>query len=219
MLGIEEEIINSIEEIDNTFSSINRTLREILAIVDDIGEKDEEIVENCAPWLRLFEVDSGTAEGRDIGSYTEGSAEARHSEYVESSLMMKFSSPRNPFIDNTSSEIINKTLLGDLDRKFNSNLGCSSTSSNIPILRPELETFESDSSVLLPFNIEDIPPSFRNEKELFMLYEFIAAGDGVSHEEISGRLPELPPEKLSIFIELLLRKRYIGKKKNRFTTY
>jgi hypothetical protein len=219
MIGMEEEVISSIEEIDNSFSSINRTLKEILGTIDGMAKKNKQVTENCAPWLRFFGASTDIAEAKSMGLPVDSGLDAEVPECVESPLMMRFSSPKNPFIDSTSSEIMNKTLLGDLGRRLSSNPGCPSTSSSIPLPRPELESSESDSSVLLPFNAEDIPSSFRSEKELFTLYELIAAGNGVSHEDISRCLPGLPPEKLSIFIELLLRKRYIGRRKNKFVAY
>ena len=148
-------------------------------------------------WIRFFDA---------AGELVEMNASI-HKEYHqeieihETPVTMRFSSPKNPFIDNTSSEILNRTFLGDLDQRFESNHLLSVTSSNVtPIRSKEIGShIESDSSGIFPFDPDTIPSAFKNENDLFLIYEFICNA-------------MLSQDKMDIFIDLLLRKKFISKK-------
>ncbi|KAG5858660.1 hypothetical protein KMI_12g18230 [Encephalitozoon hellem] len=227
MIEIEEEIIHTIEEIDTTFSSINRTLKNIREFVERIGRDRRKIGKDLEPWMKFFSVESEDSiesevpyseAGQEIGEdpsfqnicVTEGSPES-----------MKFSSPRNPFVDSTSSEMLNKTFLGDLSARFHTSNVENESSSFVRIAeeRAFRSYEESESSEdILPFNPDMLPPLFRNEKGLFLVYEAISRGSNVTIEEIYKEVSGVSREKISIFVDLLLRKRFIAKEGDTFRT-
>lgn len=226
MIEVEEEIISTIEEIDNTFSSINRALRSIRESVERIGKDNRKIAKDLGPWMRFFsEEHRGDLEDNAPCRGSSQRAPEDHGLqdiYVtgESPVSMKFSSPGNPFVD-TSSEMVNRTFLGDLSARFHASHGGSMSSSSVPMVEERaFAAYGEDESSddILPFNPSVLPPVFQGEEGLFATYKLISQGTGVRLEEICRRLPMVPREKISIFIDLLLRKRFIGKRGDVFRT-
>lgn len=213
MAEVEEETICILEEIDNTFSSINRTLRDIRGFVERIGGKNKKMVQDLSPWIRFF--DAGEPDRTNTGQkYHEVERVTfQEIETHETPVTMRFSSPKNPFVDNTSSEILNRTLLGDLDKRFHNIVPSVASSGDLSVQNGEIESYnESDSSALIPFDLDIIPPVFRNEKDLFVIYEFISNGSGVDVKDVYDKFSVLPREKVSVFVDLLLRKKFISMK-------
>lgn len=224
MLETEEEIVYVLEEIDNTFSSINRTLRSIKGCIEKLWEGNQSIIEDLNPWVKFFEAETDFTEidtsvcGATSSKSAEDFAVQDVSRMQESPLIMRFSSPKNPFVDNTSSEILNRTFLGELDRRFEHNEAVDSVSSSCtPVIQKNgLESCEgSDSSDIVPFDANMVPAAFQKEQYLFPVYKFISQNSSVTIEEVYREFHILPKEKLNIFIDLLLRKRFVTKKKER----
>lgn len=227
MIEIEEEMIHTIEEIDTTFSSINRTLRSIREFIERIGRDRCKMDRDLGPWIRFFSAESEDSIGNEVShSGTEQRLEEEPSFqniYVTegSPESMKFSSPRNPFVDSTSSEMLNKTFLEDLSARLHTSNVENESSSFFRV--SEERAFrsyeESESSEdILPFNPSMLPPLFQNEKSLFLVYEVISKSSSITIEEIYREISTVPREKINIFVDLLLRKRFIGKEGDKFRT-
>lgn len=58
---IDETIISLLEEIDSTFSKINRVTREIKTKVEAVQQNNLETVENVRPWLNFFGITETTS--------------------------------------------------------------------------------------------------------------------------------------------------------------
>lgn len=224
MIETEEEIICVLEEIDSRFSSINRTLRGIRACVERMGEDSQNIARDVEPWIRFFSTstasrDVDVCEQLEICSGVDGK-ESGHvgSETHMSPETMRFSSPRNPFVDNTSSEIVNRTFLGDLGKRFETGRMESSSSILMVVesggVEEKNEDQESSDGVVL-FDMEKIPPAFRNEKELVQIYDFVCRNPGVHVEDVYRELQTQSRDKTDIFIGLLVRKRFVGRRGGR----
>lgn len=218
MIEEEEEIICVLEEIDNTFSSINRRLREVRGAVERMGEQSVQIAHDLDPWIRFFEADWKCEADASVCEEVCKENPQNMSEIHESPLVMKFSSPRNPFVDATSSEILNRTFLGDLDRRFQSGMHDSMSSGLVSLPMQEFELCESDSSEMHSFDADAIPAAFRSEKELFLIYEFISKSRGAGIEQIGRAFPSLSRGKIDVFVDLLLRKRFVCRRDGVFRT-
>ncbi|KMV64998.1 hypothetical protein M970_110390 [Encephalitozoon cuniculi EcunIII-L] len=227
MIEVEEEIIRTIEEIDSTFSSINRTLRSIRGSVEKMDRSNQKMIRDLVPWTRFFSAElEDSTENEPL--HSEGSQSIEEEPNFqnicvagESPESMKFSSPGNPFIDSTSSEVLNKTFLGNLSARFHTSNAESASSSLVPMAEekafgPYEESESSDG--ILPFNPSMLPPVFRNEESLFLVYDLISRGLGITMEEIYKEIPGVPREKINIFVDLLTRKKFVGREGNKFRT-
>ncbi|ADM12527.1 uncharacterized protein Eint_110270 [Encephalitozoon intestinalis ATCC 50506] len=226
MIEIEEEIIRTIEEIDNTFSSINRTLRNIRGSIESIGKNNRKISEGLSPWIRFFSVESSESEESELLTTENEPRLVEEPSFQNicvtegSPISMKLSSPRNPFVDSTSSEMLNKTFLGDLSARFHTSNAENESSSFVKIVEEKaFESYEETESSdnIFPFNPGMLPPLFRNEEGLFLVYEIISRAP-ITLEEIYNEISTIPREKINIFVDLLLRKRFIGREGNTFRT-
>ncbi|KAM0671703.1 hypothetical protein CWI42_120260 [Ordospora colligata] len=226
MIEEEEEIIHIMEEIDCTFSSINRTLRKMKEVVERIEKENKLIINNLSPWQRFFCIESTEDvinEYADLPTHKDISESCADNTYVldESSMSMKFSSPRNPFVDSASSETLNRTFLGNLEARFNWSNAENTSSSIVPVVEEREFEFqdESESSdAILPFNPSMLPPAFRTDEGIFMVYRYIAGCSGATIEDICRGVPMLGRERIQIFVDMLLRKRFIGKRGASFRT-
>ncbi|EOB14613.1 hypothetical protein NBO_20g0001, partial [Nosema bombycis CQ1] len=102
MIEEDDQIVNYIEDIDATFSSINRRLKEILMKVYDIKKVNTKVIQDFEPLMKMFNIN------KTENIFVE---DLNFPQIENSSLILKTSSPKNPFVDGTSSELINKTML------------------------------------------------------------------------------------------------------------
>lgn len=240
MVEEEEEIIRNLEEIDSNFSSINRTLKDIRNILDKVTERNKSISKDLKPWQNFFDI---PAQLKHLGHNAENIEHHynkdlkrkeiynTHINEMNSPIVMKFSSPGNPFLDNsprpcqhdqTSSEIVNRTLLKALDQRFqpfNPNDTTSSTP-NVVVKHPSLaeEDEETDSSDIISFRVEALPPIFKDEKFIGDVYSYIADRSSVAVEELYQAFPSLPREKIDIFLDFFGKRHYIKKSGNTYST-
>ncbi|KAH9410564.1 hypothetical protein HK407_12g16950 [Ordospora pajunii] len=224
---IEEEIIHIMEEIDCTFSSINRTLRKMKEILERVEKENKQIVSNLGPWQRFFCIGSTeeiiTEYPRNVTTQNDIDESCADDTCIqdESSMSMKLSSPRNPFVDNGSSETLNRTFLGDLEARFNWSNAENTSSSIVPVIEErgfEFQEESESSDAILPFNPSMLPPAFQTDEGIFIVYRYIAGCSGATIEDICRGAPMLGRKRIQIFVDMLLRKKFIGKRGASFRT-
>jgi hypothetical protein len=204
MIEEDEQIVNYIEDIDATFSSINRRLKEILMKVYEIKKVNTKVIQDFEPLMKMFNIN------KTENIFVE---DLNFPQIENSSLILKTSSPKNPFVDGTSSELINKTMLNTTVEsvKVSSSLveDCKYSEAN-------LIYEDSSSTELREFNIELIPELFRNEEHLMNVYNFIKSRKSVQFEELIETFGDVDSEKVVIYLDLLKNKKFIKRKNNLF---
>ena len=101
MIERDEEIISSLEELDSTFSQINKVLQQIRGKVELIGSKNRALVEDCAIWRNFFGVEMLENRGTAIPEGGVVDAQADVQSVAETQSTIRPSSPINPFNKNT----------------------------------------------------------------------------------------------------------------------
>ncbi|KAF7683690.1 hypothetical protein TCON_1107 [Astathelohania contejeani] len=235
MIETDEKIIDCLEEIDMTFFLINRTLREIKTKVEDISKVNNKIVSDCKPWLDLF----GIGEKMEVNDIEAISRNTEPSIVIESNIdaaSLKCSSPSNPFLDDSfvSNEWLNKmenkynkvsdsSIIGEvsiLNKSYNNinNVSDFTNDESINIEQSiknkhliEESIFESSEGEIetIPFNINDLPSIFVDDPLLKHIYDIINESGTISMDKIYSSNPGITSEKINLFVELLIRKRFI----------
>lgn len=210
----DEQRIKLLEEIDENFSAIKATLRELRIKIGKFSEKNKEIVLNCMPWAHFFETEA-KVEFSPLSELHLNSL--KYKELNNSPGNLNFTTPNNPFIEAESSELLNKSIF----KKIN----FCSTSSSTPVMfeKPGLENIDnksfpdSDDTEIRAFQTNLLPPVFQNEEDLFNLYNFIQKNGSVSLESIIENFKDISHEKLEILISLLCRKNFVKQKNSKIT--
>jgi hypothetical protein len=215
--AIEEDelIIQNLEELDCNFSSIKMTLREIKMKIEKISISSKNLLKDSEAWINFFEIEK-KAEISPLSELHMNSL--RYQGCADSPNIMNIQSPKNPFIETNSSELLNRSILKDLKIGSESN-------NEIVLNRSRFENYESHpiaesedfEGELKEFKVEQLPEIFQGEKDLLDLYYFVKNKGTVSIEEIVARFIETPAEKLEIFINLLCRKNFIKQRENSLT--
>jgi hypothetical protein len=208
MIEEEEKMIFYLEELDNNFSKINRTLKEIEDKIENIYKKNLKLVDDYKPFIKLF---SNNKKIRSPRTETTQELENLKVE-LNSSVIMNSSSPKDPFT-NTSSDLLNKNILN----KFNDETRCES-SSTIEELKIYSDCYndEDSSSDLVEFDINRIPVIFKNEEDFFKVYNFIVESKKTRFDEIVDNFSYVDYNKICIYLEVLRNKKFVKKKGNIF---
>lgn len=186
MIEENEQTIFYLEQLDNNFTIINRTLKEIEAKINNIYEINLKVVQDYKPLINFFSVKK------------EDKIESNFKENLfNSSIIMKSSSPKDPFTDTSVSE------------------KSSSLVDNIKIYS-DCCFDESMSSEIVDFDIKKIPEIFKNEENLFNVYNYIDRHKNVSFENLVEKFNMIEFDKLTIYLNLLKNKNFIKKKENFF---
>lgn len=228
----DEQIIHNLEELDSTFSSIRNNLREMKSKVLKISYSSRELATYLAPWTRFFEdttknqvsplsdlhLNSLHFTGQLNNNFKENMSIITNSPNI-----MNVCSPRNPFKETNSSDLLTKSILKD----FKSSGILATDSSNTIILNKSqfgnydtVVNCDSDENEhnLSTFSFSKVPDVFSQEEQLKTLYDFINTKKSVTVADICKEFEETSPEKLEIFIDLLLRKRFVRIVNNCLTT-
>lgn len=208
MIEEEEKMIFYLEEIDNNFSKINRTLKEIEDKIENIYKKNLKLVDNYKPFIRLF------SNNKKIQTPRMETTQELENLRVElnSSVIMKSSSPKDPFT-NTSSDLMNKNILN----KFNDETKCES-SSTVEELKIYSDCYndEDSSSDLIEFDINRIPEIFKSEEDFFKVYNFIVESRKIRFDEIIDHFSNVDYDKICVYLDVLRNKKFVKKKGNIF---
>ncbi len=210
----EEQIIQNLEELDSTFSLIKGNLRRLKKKIDNISEVNKRLTNDLKPWINFFE-SKKNIEASQL-SETQLSS-ARYTDTNCTPDIMGVKMPKNPFIEQNSSDLLNKPIVKNYPfTESSSTLGNKSKLEEDEDTVPMLDSEENNSS-LSSFSYSKIPEIFHQEKDVEKIYEFIAKNKSVSIDDICKKFTDLQPEKLEIFINLLCRKKFIKPKKNFLT--
>lgn len=208
MIEEEEKIIFYLEELDNNFSKINRTLKEIENKIESIFKKNQKMVDDYKPFSKFFSNNK-----KICSSITETTQELENLKVeLNSSVIMNSSSPKDPFT-NTSSDIINKNILN----KFKDETKCES-SSTIEELKIYSDCYndEDSSSDLIEFDINRIPAIFKSEEDFFKVYNYIVESKKIRFDEIIDHFSDVDYDKICVYLEVLRNKKFVKKKGNIF---
>lgn len=213
----DEEIIQVLEEIDENFSAVKSTLRELRLKIGKMAERSREIAEDCKPWAKFFEV----RPKQEFSPFSDLHLNSlRYKEVVQSPDNLNYSSPKNPFVEVESSELLNKSLSKDLKLNLaaSSSGSCIGVGSNVENPKNTQSNDSEDTDYgLRPFEKALLPEIFQNEPSLAELYGFIEKHRSVSLEHIVSSFGDIPPEKLEILISVLCRKRFVRHKNSKIT--
>lgn len=210
----DEQVIKLLEEIDESFSAIKTTLRELRIKVSKLSEKNKDIVSSCTPWINFFEAEN-KIEFSPLSELHLNSLKYR--DVNNSPLNLNYAAPKNPFIEAESSELLNKATL----KNIHCCSGSSSTQVFIEKQSPGNSSIksspDSDENEIIPFQVDLLPAVFQKETDLFNLYNFIQKNRSVSVESIISNFKEISHEKLEILVSLLCRKNFVKQKNSRIT--
>ncbi|ELQ75966.1 hypothetical protein THOM_1070 [Trachipleistophora hominis] len=143
-IELEEQIIDKLEQIDQTFSSINKVLKDINTKIQQLSQTTTAITTNSSPWLNFFSTDT----------------------------------PSIAPEDHTSSDA----------------------------------THKYDVSVddgLHSFDVEELPETF-SSKHVRMIYAYVEGRGQVGLEEVYGEFGDVEVERMDIYIEMMIFKRFLG---------
>lgn len=217
----DEEVIQILEELDSNFSAIKNTLRDIKMKVGKFSQSNRRLLSDMRPWIKFFEMEQ--QHPPEVSPLSDlHIANIKFRELGGSPDVMVAAVPRNPFIEQDSSDLLNKSILRDFK---SSTVLDSSSVAVLPHGAQHAGDAEHEHAVdsedcdgeVVPFSLSKIPEIFHREESLKELYDFIAENGRVSIEEICKRFEELQPEKLEIFVSLLCRKKFIRQKSNYLT--
>lgn len=210
----EEQIIQNLEELDSTLSLIKANLRKLKKKIDRIAQNNTKLSENLKPWINLFEIEKKVQISPNLDSEFK---RVIYSNTIETPDIMGIKTMQNPFIDQNSSDLLNKSLA--------KNYGFTESSSMMMLSKSKLEGCETinnldsedNNSTLSVFTYTVLPDIFKQEYDLKKLYDFIAKRGTVSIDDVCKNFNDLQPEKLEIFINVLCRKNFIKQKKSFLT--
>lgn len=213
----DEQTIKLLEEIDENFSILKSTLKELRMKIGKMAEKNKSIVEDCKPWIKFFEIQTK----EDFSPFSDLHLNSlKYNEIYKSPENLNNTVPKNPFVEQESSELLNRSILKNL--KIN-----TGSFSSTPIIHSisgveaQNNTVCNDSedidSEIRPFEKELLPEIFQNEADLIKLYEFIQLKRTVTIENICNQFKDIPVEKIEILVSVLLRKQFVRQKKHDIT--
>ena len=117
-----EETIQVLEEIDENFSAIKTTLRELRLKIGKMAEKNKEIVEDCRPWIKFFDVQTK----QEFSPFSDlHLASLKYKEISQSPNHLGLNSPKNPFVEVESSELLNRSIFKDFKASSTDNSSVS----------------------------------------------------------------------------------------------
>lgn len=210
----EEQIIQNLEELDSTFSSIKSNLREMKMKIGRFAQTNKKLSADLEPWVTFFE----TEKKEEISPLSEMQLNSfKFCNVTGSPDVMSNTAPRNPFIEQNSSDLLNRSIFKD----FKSS-GIIDSSSMMILNKSKLNNYDAEPVIdsdenhhnLSPFTYSKVPDIFHQEHELKQLYDFVAKNRTVSIEDICKNFDDLQPGKLEIFINLLCRKNFIRQENN-----
>ncbi|EJW04803.1 hypothetical protein EDEG_01025 [Edhazardia aedis USNM 41457] len=202
----DEIIISNLEEIDMTFSQINRVLKQIEQKFECFKNKSKVLSANFKPWQNFFgisECSQKTAKNNDLGGDFEYCMDnTLQSIVLESTIAKDYESIYNT--ENTKqSDIQNNLPESYLSR---SKIGVSTNnvnSSNICLN-------EDKKYVCADFNKSLLPQIFESEFELIdEIYQIIKEHRQITLTEIQDKFKNEDEKKISIILNLLIRKNFI----------
>lgn len=205
----DEEMIQLLEEIDENFSGIKSALRELRIKMGRVHEKSKEISDDCKPWIVFFEMQQ-KQEFSPLSDLHLNSLNYRDT--TQSPDNLNLSSPKNPFVEAASSDLLNKSLSKDLRLNLTALSSTSYVNTCMGLgnqTKARLDESEDTDYEIVPFDKLSLPDLFQNEDDLINLYEFIRENQIVSLERIANHFKNVASEKLEIFISFLCRKRFV----------
>jgi hypothetical protein len=204
-----EEIISKLEGIDETFSEINRVLKEIQSKINNVALGNKKVVLDFRPWMEFFSVDKSIrAEGiSELGMGGRLPIEDFHNDSIVqaspgTSSVLKVSSPNNPFVE-TSESFGNSLWTNRISEKYN--LLCDEGEAK----KHECNMSDSLSESLIAFNERLLPEIFVKEKDIKVIYSYVSTNGGVTTKTLHKELAHIGKERLDLFVELLVRKRFL----------
>lgn len=186
MIEANEQTILYLEQLDNNFSLINRTLKDIQAKINNIYRINSKVVNDYKPLINFFSL---KVELNEKPKFSEN--------ILNSSIIMKSSSPKDPFADTSIAE------------------KSSSLVDNIKVYS-DCCFDDSMSSDIVDFDIRKIPELFKNEENLYNVYNYINEHKKVTFENLVEHFYIIEFDKLTIYLNLLKNKNFIKKKGNFF---
>lgn len=186
MIKKDEEIISALEQLDSTFSQINRVLKQIKRKVDKMEESNRALIGDCDPWCRFFGLERTEAAE---------TAETPQQLATDTQSFLKHSSPVNPFCKGRGSraDAGAERESGTLETYADGSLQAS-------------DTMVTD---LVDFDQELLPDGFREIDEIRMIYYFIEKRRTVSVEEVYERFGSVSRELMDILLDVLIRKNFV----------
>ncbi|KAK1348582.1 hypothetical protein CWI37_1149p0030 [Hamiltosporidium tvaerminnensis] len=193
MSDIKEEIISRLQEIDSTFSMINRNLREINEKLEKIHIKNTKIINYCKPWISFFSTKNPQPFNAKPILNTPQST----------SLPLNVTSPpQKPIYTSLASS-------ESIEINFPKNISYEEESF--------IKTCDSDDSSLHPFNLEELPDIFKQEIVIQDIYFYIQSVKSIDYSELKNIFSQISTEKFNIFLNLLTRKKFILQRNNIFS--
>lgn len=191
---IDENIILYLEEIDTTFSKINRITRDIKSKLEIINSNNKETVQNLKPWIKFFDLENKQIlENKNLNSTNNIILTTNNNPVKKTEIKFNFEK-------NTSNK--NHTnLFIDTDMRYK-----DITSEDV---LDELPSNDSEDSELISFDINLLPCVFQNENEIVRIYEYIKNGAGIQVDIVYSFLGVEWKDKVKIFVELLVKKKFV----------
>lgn len=189
MIEQDEEIIKNLEELDTTFSRINKVLRSLKNKVEAIEETNRAIIRDCSPLREFFALGDAQRLGLE-----EDAAGSEVPNTVDTQSFLKHSSPMNPFRrrDGVSTEV-SRSPPNDISS----------------IAEETAKASDSMVSELVEFDQDLLPEGFRDIEEVQMIYYFVEKRRSVSLDEIYVRFGNVSRELMDIFLDVLIRKNFV----------
>jgi hypothetical protein len=191
MIEKDEEIINSLEELDSTFSQINKVLRLLRCKVEAVEAANKSLIRGCNTWCNFF----GIKKAQKDTTAEHHAQDAHHS--FETQSVLKPSSPVNPFHrrDEASDEKLLPTEMtfGDDNSWIN----------------------DTEASELVDFSQQLLPEGFKEIDEIKMIYYFVQQHGAVAVDEVYERFSDISRELMNIFLDMLIRKNFIRWSENK----
>lgn len=213
----DEQIIKLLEEIDENFSILKSTLKDLRMKIGKMSENSKSIVEDCRPWTKFFEMQTK----EDFSPFSDLHLNSlKYNEIYKSPENLNNTAPKNPFVEQESSELLNRSIMKNL--KIN-----TGSLSSTPIIHAVNESESQNNTIcndseeadheIIPFEKDLLPEIFQNEDDLVKLYEFIQSRRTVTLSDISNQLKDTPLEKIEILVSVLARKRFVRIKRDKIT--
>ncbi|KAL0265589.1 UNVERIFIED_CONTAM: hypothetical protein PYX00_011302 [Menopon gallinae] len=194
MIKKDEEIISALEQLDSTFSQINRVLKQIKRKVDVVEESNRALIKDCDPWCRFFGLEKPE---------TADTLETPLQLATDTQSFLKHSSPVNPFCRERS---------GQASAAAAGNGGAVDAFA-------DGSTQASDTMVsdLVDFDQALLPEGFQEISEIKMIYYFIEKRRTVPVEEVYERFSCVSRELMEILLDVLIRKNFVRLEENRLS--
>lgn len=189
MIEKDEEIIKSLEELDSTFSQINRVLKHLREKVEAVEERNRVLIQDCAPLRGFF----GLGATRSLG-LGEGLPVSEAPNTVDTQSFLRPSSPVNPFYKRGA-------VPSEGERTHPTDVSS--------VAEETAKASDSIVSELLDFDQELLPEGFKDIEEVRMIYYFVERRRSVSLDEVYERFGNVSRELMDIFLDVLIRKNFV----------